>query len=198
MSKQEGEFIRLVTEHGDTYDDEVYVRGHVDEPAFREAVAAWHDDPDDPPDYGPIRHAWARWEFSGQDAWGEAWRVLVEHREQKRGCFRVTAATAGYILRRRERAAAQEAADVAYILSHYPGVEVVHRNGYGRDYRLRVPGCASDVRVGWRDWRAYHERRRGPELVTFAAWCVGSDLPAWSAFVDGLDAQEAAAAGSTP
>jgi hypothetical protein len=88
-----GEAILLHECEGGRYDDEAYVRGHVDDATFRAAIVATYDEDDDTPEYGPIRHAWARWEFSGQDENGNPWRTLAEHRTPGPGKFAVTAAT---------------------------------------------------------------------------------------------------------
>ena len=166
---------------GGEYTDEFYVRGHVDEPTFRAAVAGWLDD--ETPETGPIRHVWARWEFSGRSEYGSAYRTLAEHKTPARGCFPVTAATDAGRLRRAAGIRAQEDRDAAELLARYPGATVTSRNGYGRDYQIVVPGCVVSVRVGWRDWRPYHERRGKPERVTLAVWPTGRDVAAWEAFL---------------
>ena len=171
---------------GGRYLDEAYVRGHVDALAFRCAVndqlLGEMDDPESVPEYGPIRHVWARWQFDGQDDFGAPRRVLAEHRKPGRGCFPVTAATLASLLRRQEATKAQGDRDVADLLTRYPGVTVERRNDYGRDYWLRVPGVPDVVQVGWRDWRPYTERQGRPPEVTFAVWPRGMDIEAWNTY----------------
>jgi hypothetical protein len=159
---------------GGRYDDEAYVRGHVGDAAFRAAIAATHDEDDDTPEYGPTRHVWARWEFSGQDDYGNPWRTLAEHRTPGPGKFAVTAATLASTLRRQEATRRQQESDVSELLGLYPGCVVVRANGCGRDYRLRTPNGA-EVMLQWRA----AERK-------WSGWARGVDVPGWNAYLDSI------------
>ena len=172
-----GEPIPLDEEAGCEYTDDLYCRGHVCPVTLEAAAASWLDEV---PEMGPIRHVWARWVFDGSID-GSPCRVLNEYSQRGRGMFAVTAATDAWLLRRAAENRAQEDRDVAELLARYPGAEVTRRSGCGRDYRLRVPGCGSAVRVGWQDWRDGRERGE-PEVVTMAVWPVRSDVAAWETF----------------
>lgn len=79
----EGEFINL---YWDSDPDVYYVRGHVDETAFRTALAAWHGDSFCGPEPLKLRHAYAFWSCEGS----EHDRVLREC-QKRRGAFTITA-----------------------------------------------------------------------------------------------------------
>lgn len=71
------------------------VRGHVSQEEF---VAAWDDYNHEPgwtaefTKLETLNQQYARWELHGHDGWEGGRRVLVLHKEQKRGCFPVTVA----------------------------------------------------------------------------------------------------------
>jgi hypothetical protein len=159
------------SDDGGRYETDAYVRGHVDDATFRAAVAATYDEDEDAPEYGPIRHVWARWEFNGGDDYGTPTRGLTEYRQPGRGRFAVTAATDAGILRRQEATRRQQESDVSELTNLYPGVEVVHANGYGRDYRLRIPGGA-EVNLRW-----------NAVECKWYGWARGIDVPAWEAYL---------------
>jgi len=187
MKNRDGEPIELFDLNGGgRYDEEAYVRGHVDDVTFREAVAEMYveedDDDDAAPEYGPIRHVYARWEFTGQDDLGNPRRGLTELRNPARGAFRVTAATLASTLRRNVETKAQGDRDVAELLARYPGVEIVKRNDYGRDYSMKVPGLIETVHAGWADWRDWKERRGTSEKIELHLWAQRQDAEAWERY----------------
>jgi len=172
--EKHGEAIVLVEvdDYGGRFEADAYVRGHVDDATFRAAIAATYAEDEDVPEYGPTRHMWARWEFSGHDDYGAPTRTLVEHKDRKRGMFAVTAATDASLIRRREATKRQEDSDVGELMARYPGCEVVSANGYGRDYRLRTPSGAV-VNLQWK-----------PVECKWVGWARAMDVPAWDAYLD--------------
>jgi hypothetical protein len=177
--EKHGEAIVLVEvdDYGGRFEADAYVRGHVDDATFRAAIAATYDEDEDVPEYGPVRHVWARWEFcGGTDDYGTHRRTLAEHRKPGRGLFAVTAATDASIFRRREQDRQQEESDVGELLALYPGCEATYRNGYGRNYTLRTPGeNGISVRFDW-----------CPLRCRWRAWARGMDVPAWDVYLDSI------------
>ena len=194
-----GEPIDLVDlEAGGAFTREMYVHGHVDLDTFVAGIIdvlteeiAQDSEPgtadaqieaeakDRALDYAPIRHVYARWEFSGHDDYGKPQRSLNTYSKHTgRGSFPVTAGTCGSDRRAAERDRAQEAADVADLTARYPGIEITYRNGYGRFYEFRVPGMKERVTARWDD----PSKAKSEQVPTLHLFCAAFEVPAWDAF----------------
>jgi|GEM_PF-1990307 hypothetical protein len=94
MTYEHGEYMDLETEHGDSYDSEYIVRGHVTPDEHAEAVRVFWDETygEDPPETDPPRRRWARWSAMGTLTRNDGWRELSLYCEPGRGRFPVTVA----------------------------------------------------------------------------------------------------------
>lgn len=174
--EKEGEVIELFEDDGCIYDDEIYVRGHVDPDFATEAyVGWWHDviaiEGEEPLELGPWKHAYARWAHDASyDAPG---MVLMGYSEPGRGRFKVTVCEPQWRIDERNEHKSREDEATAAFLERYPGTTILQVNAWHKDDPVRVWFDVPGTQGG-----AVHWRSDDPEHVSIRT----VDVPHWEAY----------------